>query len=228
MADALVVVDHFGVDYLHGFIKPFLIPTLAAAFWVRLPKPISKLAFMYLTCLLLAWIGDVVLIFGEMSLPITGLGMGFFLAMHLGLAWCFYREVPTRRAPGLLQKYPFAALLPVGFSSLLLLGLLAEAPAVAPLVVVFAPGPTLMALAGLHLYQRTETIVFEYIIGGIVMIFISHGLWGIDKFVGDLVVTDYLVMITYGTAMFFFTKAFDARLNLQHQQTIQMTAQDPL
>lgn len=211
--DGFTQLRHYRIEWGHFWLKPLLVSTLLFAFWLRANKAPSRLKTIYYTVLSLALVGDVVLLFQGYDPNFISAGLLCFSVVHILNAWIFLREFPTRSGKGLFGRFPALLIFPVGLAFLILAGLAWEAGELSWVIIVFVIAITAAGITAFNMFQLTRPLIYELAIGGMILFVFSNTLWGIDKFIRELFLSDYLIMISYGLAMGCITHAVCLRLD---------------
>jgi len=199
----------YGWSTLDLVAKPMLMPTLAAFFYFSLTKR-SKIAYLFILALSLAWLGDVFLMFQE-SQPINFmLGLIFFLLAHI------INIIIFRKTAQVIKPKPFTyatGLLLVMYGVLLFLLLLPGLGELQFPVIVYTMVITGMGLAALFRKANGESLVLV----GAMLFIASDSLLATNKFYEPINAAGFWIMITYILAQVFITLGMLSYLNGDNQ-----------
>jgi uncharacterized membrane protein YhhN len=192
LADVICLA--LGDETTPHFIKPFLMPSLAAAALCQLlPEHGGRQTWLLLTGLVFHTIGDILLMFEGFTCFAAGLGS--FMIGH----W-FYLAVLLKGIGGLKGwKEILCLLVPMALAPVLVCLFGVEWPFSA-VVAVYALTLMYVASSGVLWSLRDRAFASRIIIGGIIFI-ISDSLIAVNSFAGlDFPFRHALVMLTYVTA----------------------------
>lgn len=189
---------------IHFFIKPLLIPALAA--WLYFSKEKSAQKKLLLTGLFFSFAGDVLLLF-ESSWPVAFIfGLAAFLITHICYIVFFLRHKPVQVS--LLKKQPITGLLViiygVGLCWLLF-------PWLDPLklpVIIYAVAICSMMLCSLHIFLKVNAPSNMLYILGALLFVLSDSILAVNKFYEHVPAAGVLIMLTYCAAQYFIVKGF--------------------
>ncbi len=181
--------------------KYLLMPFLGAYAWFALPSHFKHKTVLFVG-LVFYWGGDVLLTFVARSPLYFTLGLGSFLVGHVFLIACMLKlRAPKRRA---LHWAWFV--LPVAYAAGFLWYLNGLLGALLPFVVAYSVALSALLGAAMLRYRTSTRPSFLWTLLGSVLFVASDSLIGINKFHHPLAHADFLIMLTYISAVFFMVR----------------------
>ncbi len=188
----------FGYALLVPFTKPLLMPLLALYWWGASQGMNERLRRLMTAGLLLAAVGDTLLLFAEQTSFFLG-GMGAFFLMQLCYIAAFLEL--SRGQQGLLARRPYVVLLLLAFYGLLMWELWSGLGGGMRLpVMVYGLAIMGMAAAAIHLYGILDHRSFRLLVGGALWFIVSDSLLALNRFTPekmDYEAIPFIVMFTY-------------------------------
>lgn len=175
--------------------KPLLLPTLAAIYYLQVPRPLRGFDRLILVALLASCAGDIWLMLGRESFFLFGLGS--FLIAHLFYIAAFLRA--PGRSPGIRQGWP--ALILILYAILFVSYLWADLdPTLSIPVGIYALVIGIMGGAAfLFRYKMGPSTGGILVVMGALLFIASDSLIALNKFKPDLALWQprFLIMLTY-------------------------------
>ncbi len=187
-----------GYINLDLFLKPILIPLLAFGVYFYRKFPTKN---MLLAALLFSWIGDVILLFADISEIYFILGLVAFLTAHVIYCILFNNQTKTQTKK---NRVVFGvgslliALYLIGMLSVLL-------PSLGDLkipVIVYASVISIMLLFAFNGFLVWENPGNKYIFVGAIVFVISDSILAINKFYAPIERSSFFIMLTYLVAQY--------------------------
>jgi uncharacterized membrane protein YhhN len=153
-----------------------------------------------LFALLFCWFGDILLIFTEKNELFFLLGLAAFLLGHIGYIIAF-KKFSKNKVEG--KKMSFVVYLaPLLFAVALLMLLFPELGDMMVPVIAYATVISIMCMAALGRWHKTNNGSFVFVLAGAVFFIISDALIAINKFYAPFELASFLIMITYIKAQY--------------------------
>jgi uncharacterized membrane protein YhhN len=179
--------------------KVLLLPLLIGHALTRIAKNTSGF-WVLLFALLFCWFGDILLIFTEKNELFFLLGLAAFLLGHIGYIIAF-RKFSKNKVEG--KEMPFVFYLaPLLFAIGLLVLLFPKLGDMMVPVVAYATVISIMCMASLGRWHKTNNGSFVFVLAGAVCFIISDALIAINKFYAPFELASLLIMITYIKAQY--------------------------
>ena len=150
--------------------------------------------------ILFCWAGDVLLMFTENNELFFLLGLAAFLIGHIFYMLTFNKMADKNSIGKPLQ--PLFYLIPLLFALSLLIVLFPNLGEMKVPVIVYATVISLMCVAAMRRWQRTDTSSFVTVLTGAVLFIFSDALIAINKFHTPFNSASLLIMITYIVAQY--------------------------
>ncbi|MEZ4792512.1 MAG: lysoplasmalogenase [Gelidibacter sp.] len=182
---------------LHYFTKPAIVISLMVFFWYQshfISKSIRNLTMLALLCSLL---GDVLLMFVDVSANCFMFGLVAFLLAHVMYILVFSKHRNPSKKP-----MPFLVILlvyAIGLFSLLRPGLGDMLiPVLIYMLVILGMATTSFLREG-----KASKISYYFVFFGAILFMVSDSLLAINKFHGTLPFANFLIMLSYALAQYF-------------------------
>ncbi|OXB07290.1 lysoplasmalogenase [Flavobacterium plurextorum] len=193
-----LLILFLGHENLNFFLKPILIPILIFGVYFYQNFPTKNIL---LTALVFSWIGDVILLFSDISEIYFILGLVSFLISHIVYCILFNRQ--TKRN---LKKNSIA----IGIGSILiacyLIGMLSVLlPSLGDLkipVIVYASVISIMLLFAYNGLLSWNEPGNKLVFSGAVIFVISDSILAINKFYNPIEKSSFFIMLTYLVAQY--------------------------
>ncbi|MEG0850224.1 MAG: lysoplasmalogenase [Flavobacterium sp.] len=193
-----LLILFLGHENLNFFLKPILIPILIFGVYFYQNFPTKNIL---LTALLFSWIGDVILLFSDISEIYFILGLVSFLISHIVYCILFNRQ--TKRN---LKKNSIA----IGIGSILiacyLIGMLSVLlPSLGDLkipVIVYASVISIMLLFAYNGLLSWNEPGNKLVFSGAVVFVISDSILAVNKFYNPIEKSSFFIMLTYLVAQY--------------------------
>ena len=193
-----LLILFLGHKNLNFFLKPILIPILIFGVYFYQNFPTKNIL---LTALVFSWIGDVILLFSDISEIYFILGLVSFLISHIVYCILFNRQ--TKRN---LKKNSIA----IGIGSILiacyLIGMLSVLlPSLGDLkipVIVYASVISIMLLFAYNGLLSWNEPGNKLVFSGAVVFVISDSILAINKFYNPIEKSSFFIMLTYLVAQY--------------------------
>lgn len=193
-----LLILFLGHENLNFFLKPILIPILIFGVYFYQNFPTKNIL---LTALVFSWIGDVILLFSDISEIYFILGLVSFLISHIVYCILFNRQ--TKRN----QKKNSIA---IGIGSILiacyLIGMLSVLlPSLGDLkipVIVYASVISIMLLFAYNGLLSWNEPGNKLVFSGAVFFVISDSILAINKFYNPIEKSSFFIMLTYLVAQY--------------------------
>ena len=150
--------------------------------------------------ILFCWAGDVLLMFTENNELFFLLGLASFLIGHIFYMLTFNKMADKNSIGKPLQ--PLFYLIPLLFALSLLIVLFPNLGEMKVPVIAYATVISLMCVAAMRRWQRTDTPSFITVLTGAVLFIFSDALIAINKFHTPFNLASLLIMITYIAAQY--------------------------
>ena len=193
-----LLILFLGHENLNFFLKPILIPILIFGVYFYQNFPTKNIL---LTALLFSWIGDVILLFSDISEIYFILGLVSFLISHIVYCILFNRQAKRN-----LKKNSIA----IGIGSILiacyLIGMLSVLlPSLGDLkipVIVYASVISIMLLFAYNGLLSWNEPGNKLVFSGAVVFVISDSILAINKFYNPIEKSSFFIMLTYLVAQY--------------------------
>ncbi|OXB03394.1 lysoplasmalogenase [Flavobacterium oncorhynchi] len=193
-----LLILFLGHENLNFFLKPILIPILIFGVYFYKNFPTKNIL---LTALIFSWIGDVILLFSDISEIYFILGLVSFLISHIVYCILFNRQ--TKRN---LKKNSIA----IGIGTILiacyLIGMLSVLlPSLGDLkipVIVYASVISIMLLFAYNGLLNWNEPGNKLVFSGALVFVISDSILAINKFYNPIEKSSFFIMLTYLVAQY--------------------------
>lgn len=199
LADVCALI--LGLNAIHTWIKPLLMPVLLGFLWQVIPNKARHYWLPVALGLMAAWLGDVFLLFESYSPLFFIMGLSAFLITHVFYI-IFFRK--------LIQPYPnwwnrnfYKWITVLTFAILLAIGLWPYLGALKIPVVLYAIVISTMVIFSLRIQHGLPRNIWVWMALGAFLFFISDSILAINKFMSPAKFSGASVMLTYGLAQFF-------------------------
>lgn len=201
----------FGLDY---WFKPLLMPILMV--WLYLSvEPRTVIGFrLAMAALFFGWLGDVLLMYQQVSNHYFMLGLAAFLIGHVVYAFAYPKLMtaqPVKDPLLITQKLRHSAtIILAGLAMFVILS-----PHLGELrlpVMIYVAVLVFMTIMALLRYGYTSQSSFAYIFGGAICFMISDSLLAVNKFLEPINYSSFWVMLTYCLAQMLISKGVAVHL----------------
>lgn len=201
-ADIISLV--FNLPTLHLLTKPLLMPVLAIYLYGSL-KPIALTSwYLPLAGILLAWAGDVFLMFDKTN-PIFFLaGLGSFLGTHIFYILFFNQILQPAANWWKNNIWLWGAVILYGIC--LVWGLWPGLGSMKIPVIIYAACISVMVIFSLRIQPSMDKRIWVLFAIGAFLFFISDSILAINKFLQPFLWASAFIMVTYGLAQYFIVK----------------------
>lgn len=183
------------------FTKTLIIPSLILYFMSASPK--VKSYYLFIAALVLAWLGDVFLLFSGSTFFL--LGLGSFLLMQILYSVIFYKNREFKKGK-FMTSIILLSLFTIG-SNYYLFPFTAE---IRIPVIVYSIAIAIMALVGIN---RESTLSgYSHIFVGVILFVISDSVLAINNFGPGFWKGGFLVMLTYILAQYCIVEGYSKYL----------------
>lgn len=190
----------FDLPDLNWFTKPFLMPILLALLYFLADKNVTLPRLLLAGAIIFSWIGDMLLLRDDEELFFLG-GLGAFLIAQVLFAISLYKSVYTKLV------FDYRPLTPIMFyGALLLLALLRKAGPMSIPILIYAL--CILSMVSIARLRRGLTLEESYrwaFIGAFLFV-ISDSVLALNKFVFELPLASFFVMLTYVFAQYFLVR----------------------
>jgi len=190
----------FELPYRH-FTKSLIIPFLTLYFVSVSPK--SRSFYVFLVALILAWLGDVFLLFSGKEFFL--LGLVSFLVMQVIYSILFFRDMQSNNIKMILSIF-LLGLFSIGFNNYLW-------PFTSEIripVIVYSIAIAVMAFAGINRDQQLAG--YKQIFIGVILFVISDTVLAVNNFADGFWKGGFIVMLTYILAQYFIVEGYSKHL----------------
>lgn len=185
----------FGWGTIHMVAKPILMPSLAAFFFFSVEQK-NKLAFLVIIALLLSWLGDVMLLFQDLSPIYFMIGLASFLLAHISYILIFKNSSDGFKPK--IFTYATGFLLIIYGILLLLLMWSGLSDLVIPVAIYTA---VIMTMGITALFRKASGASLVLI--GAMLFIASDSLLALNKFYQAFEAAGFWVILTYILAQYF-------------------------
>lgn len=204
----LAIADTVGAavenQTIHFYIKPLLIPALAA--WLYFSKKKSANKNLLLSGLFFSFAGDVLLLFESRYPTAFIFGLAAFLITHILYILFFLKHKPVEVS--LLKKQPLTGMLVVAYGVSLVWLLFPGLGELKLPVVVYAAAICTMLLCSLHIFLKVNAPANIFYVLGALLFVLSDSILALNKFYEPIIAANALIMATYCAAQYFIVKGF--------------------
>ena len=189
-----------GTDWLHQLCKPLIMIFLGLYYYFGVRH--EARSWLVILAVLFSFLGDCFLMYEEVNEMYFMLGLGGFLAAHLFYLFA-YREHSDRSDKGGSQVNRVRLAFPVILAGTGLIAILY--PVLGDLqlpVVVYALVLMAMVITAIYRLGRTSFASFVPVLFGAFLFMISDSLLAINKFLDEIPLAGFWIMVTYIGAQF--------------------------
>lgn len=199
LADVIALLAN--MPKLHFWLKPLLMPVLLVFLYQNVSFKEAKNSRYILAGLILAWAGDVFLLFDNRNPNFFLLGLGSFLATHICYI-IFFRKIMTPKKKW-FKKYAWLWLTILAYGLLLVIGLWSNLGDMKIPVIIYAACITTMVIFSLSIQPGLPKNIWVWMALGAFLFFISDSILALNKFLSTDQFGPPFVMLTYGLAQYF-------------------------
>ncbi len=202
VAAAEILIQVVGLQEFNLFIKPLIVPSLAALYF----QNVNSKNALFVIALLFCWAGDLFLLFDHVNELFFMGGLGSFLVAHI-LLFFLYGKLKNPKGQGLNGPQRARVSFPVILAGTGLISVLYPTlDALKIPVIIYAVALMLMVLQSIYRYGFTSSQSFWNVCVGALMFMLSDSLLAINKFYQLLAYGGVLVIITYMAALYFIVQ----------------------
>jgi len=202
IAIAEILFKIFGMNEINLFIKPLIVPSLAA-FYFQNANSRNRL---FVLALFFCWAGDVFLLFDNVSQLYFMGGLGSFLFAHL-ILFFLYGKLKNSKGDGLNGPQKARASFPVILIGTGLITILY--PTLGGLkipVIIYSLALMLMVLQSIYRYGFTSSQSFWNVCSGALLFMLSDSVLAINKFSQPVAFGGIIIITTYMAALYFIVR----------------------
>lgn len=189
-----------GLQSIHFWAKPLLMPVLAIFLVYSLSGNPSKAWYFTLIGLILAWAGDVFLLFEQKNPSFFLFGLASFLGTHICYILLFRKLIKPKAGWWTKNAWLWLAVVAYGF---ILISILWQSLGGMKIpVMVYALCISLMVILSLRLQPGMPKTVWIYFSIGAFLFFISDSILALNKFLHPVEFAAPAIMLTYGLAQY--------------------------
>ena len=201
------------VEILHLVCKPLLLIVISLWFYLETKSNYTGFAKLMQAGFLLAWIGDVLLMFVERDPIFFMLGLVAFLITHILYILAFKKSVSSSELPSYVKKNPMAAAPFVLLGGVLFFMLYPELDELLIPVFIYTSVIVTMVIFALNRMGRVSDLSFKLIYYGALVFMLSDSLLAVNKFLSPIPYSGVLIMVPYIVAQFMIMKGSIAQVN---------------
>ena len=190
------------VEVLHLVFKPLLLIVISVWFFLETKSNYTGFAKLMQAGFLLAWVGDVLLMFVERDPIFFMLGLGAFLTTHVLYVLAFNKSVNDSTWPSYVKTNPMAAAPFVLLGGVLLFMLYPNLGDLLIPVFIYTAVIVTMVIFALNRMGRTSELSFKLIYYGALVFMLSDSLLAVNKFLAPIPYAGVLIMVPYIIAQF--------------------------
>jgi uncharacterized membrane protein YhhN len=198
-----VISVAIGKQNVHFWTKPILMPVLAILLLTRLSGNQSKVWYLTLLGIVLAWAGDVFLLFENKNPSFFLFGLASFLGTHICYIILFKKLIIP--SSGWWSKKAWLWLAVAGYGIILVTLLWDSLGEMKVPVMVYALCITVMLILSLRLQPGMPKQVWMYFAIGAGLFVLSDSILALNKFLQPIDFAAPAIMLTYGLAQYFIT-----------------------
>ncbi len=202
IADVIAVAASF--QEVHFLVKPLLMPVLAVLVYLKLSGIPSKRWYFTFAGLILAWAGDVFLLFEYQNASFFLFGLASFLGTHICYIMLFKYLITPQS--GWWVKKSWLWLSVAAYGILLVALLWQNLGGMKIPVMVYAACISCMVMFSLRLQPNLPKNIWIYFSTGAFLFFISDSILALNKFYQPADMAPPAIMLTYGLAQFFIAR----------------------
>jgi uncharacterized membrane protein YhhN len=199
---ANLIDRQFNKGQLEYFIKPLLLPALAAYFILQTNSIASGLKKWILFALFFSWAGDVLLIFEPKDKIFFLFGLSSFLIAHIFYI-VFFHNVRVREK---VKGNPWLLVAVVIYYAALITLLSPYLEDMKIPVLVYGVVISFMLMLAMHMLFIKNKKTGLWMMFGALLFVISDSLLAINKFYSSFEAAGILIMLTYGLAQLFIVE----------------------
>ena len=193
-----------GIDYLHVFCKPLLMPILIWGIYSK-RKEIAATPWPFITAgLFFSWAGDLFLLYEARDVNFFIGGLASFLLAHI--CYIIYYFKIGASITSALKKHPLWLMIAIAYSVALVVLLFPKLGSLLIPVIAYATILTIMligSIAAIPAVSKKASVLF---VTGAMAFVASDSLLAINKFYQPFAMAGVLIMITYGVAQLLITR----------------------
>jgi len=189
-----------GMQSIHFWTKPLLMPVLGLYVYLKLSGNPSSLWLLTLSGILLAWAGDVFLLFEYKNPSFFLFGLASFLGTHICYIFVFRKLIEPFSGWWLKNSWLWLAV--VGYGITLVYILWNNLGAMKIPVMVYASCISIMVILSLRLQTGMKKQVWIYFSLGAFLFIISDSILALNKFLQPVDFAAPAIMLTYGLAQY--------------------------
>ena len=201
------------VEILHLVFKPLLLIVISVWFYLETKSNYNGFAKLMQAGFLLAWVGDVLLMFVERDPMFFMLGLGAFLTTHVLYVLAFKKSVSDSATPSYLKKHPMASAPFVLLGGVLFFMLYPELGELLIPVFIYTSVIVAMVIFALNRMGRVSELSFKLIYYGALVFMLSDSLLAVNKFLPPIPYSGVLIMVPYIVAQFMIMKGSIVQVN---------------
>ncbi len=193
-----------GIDYLHVFCKPLLMPVLL---WGLLSNRINIATTpwpLIAAGLFFSWAGDLFLLYEARNPNFFIGGLASFLLAHICYIIYYFKCGASITAA--FKKHPLWLTIAIAYSVALVVLLFPKLGSLLIPVIAYAAVLTTMLIASIAAIPAVSKKSSVLLVAGAVAFVVSDSLLAINKFYQPFAMAGVLIMITYGVAQLLITK----------------------
>ncbi len=193
----------FSWNFLHQLSKPFILPLLMLYYVRERQRNSQPLSYLLLLGLFFSFLGDVLLMYVNISDNYFISGLIAFLLAHIAYIFVYRQHKNEEIRDELIgmKKLRFAFPIILAGTGLVVVLYPHLGDMLLP-VVVYAMVIVLMTLNALFRFGRTSSESFWFTLGGALIFMLSDSLLAIAKFMQPFAFSGLAVMLTYITAQY--------------------------
>ncbi|HIO72331.1 MAG TPA: lysoplasmalogenase [Flavobacteriales bacterium] len=201
------------VEILHLIFKPLLLIVISVLFYLETKSNYTSFAKLMQAGFLLAWLGDVLLMFVERDPMFFMLGLGAFLTTHILYALAFKKSVSNSESTAYLKKSPMAAAPFVLLGGVLLYMLYPNLNELLIPVFIYTAVIVTMVICALNRRGRVSDLSYKLIYYGALVFMLSDSLLAVNKFMNPIPYSGVFIMVPYIVAQFMIMKGSIVQVN---------------
>lgn len=200
--DVVSLIGNFTA--VHYWVKPLLMPVLAVYLISALRNTPFSGWFFPVAGIILAWAGDVFLLFEYVNPLYFLAGLGSFLATHIFYVLFFWKLAGKAKGWWKQQFLIWISVLIYGI--VLVSALWPHLGAMKMPVAIYAACISIMVIFSLRMQPAMPKAVWVFFAIGAFLFFISDSILALNKFLQPIAWAAPLIMLTYGLAQYFIAK----------------------
>lgn len=200
-----------GIDYLHVFCKPLLMPVLFLALYTN-RKNITLKTWPFIAAgLFFSWAGDLFLLYEARNPNFFIGGLASFLLAHICYIIYYFKCGASITAA--MKKHPLWLMIAIGYSVALVVLLFPKLGSLLIPVVAYAAVLTIMLITSIATIPAVSKNASAMFVAGATAFVVSDSLLAINKFYQPFGLAGVLIMLTYGIAQLLITRGALANVN---------------